>query len=105
MPDIGRDVGRSPGTAREGMSVLAGKLTPIEIKWKEKLGHKDVVGIKKFIEMYGEENVSKRYVACNTRNTFSVSGVADAIDGWDVWKSQMMSLDILPSPTVTSLYE
>lgn len=65
---------------------LDGKLTAVEIKWKEKPGDKDVTGIRKFIEMYGEKSVAKRYVACNTRNTFSVSGIAEAIDGWDVWK-------------------
>ena len=65
---------------------LDGRLTPIEMKWKEKPNERDVAGIRRFVEMYGKENVAKGYVACNTRSRFSVSDVAEAIDGWDVWK-------------------
>ena len=65
---------------------LDGILTPIEIKWKEKPNERDVAGMKRFVEMYGRENVAKGYVACNTRSKFCVSDIAQAVDGWDVWK-------------------
>ncbi len=65
---------------------MNGKLTPVEIKWKEKPGDKDVTGIRKFVEMYGKKHVSRCYVACNTRAAFTVSGIAEAVDGWNVWE-------------------
>ena len=65
-----------------------GILFPIEIKWKQNPGKKDVRGMHKFIEMYGREAGGTNYVACTTSSTYAIESGIEAINAWDVWTLQ-----------------
>jgi predicted AAA+ superfamily ATPase len=61
------------------------KLYPVECKRKENPDKKDIIGILKFIDMYGEKNIGRAYIACNTESRYDITKSITAIAGWKVW--------------------
>ncbi len=61
------------------------KLYPIECKLKENPGKKDIRGIKKISNIYGEQNIAQAYIACRTSSPFLISENIMAVNGFSVW--------------------
>ncbi len=61
------------------------KLIPIECKFKEHPDKADIKAIKKLKKFYGEDQVSKAFIACLTKVPFMVAPDVMAISGWTIW--------------------
>jgi len=61
------------------------QLHPIEIKRTETPGPRDLRGIRKFREFYGDA-VAHAWVACTVRTPIGLDAATTAVDGWAVWE-------------------
>lgn len=62
-----------------------GKLHAIEVKLTERPSRKDLRGLGKLTDFYGEDSIGGRYVACTTSLPFEVASTATAMPGWTTW--------------------
>jgi hypothetical protein len=61
------------------------QLYPVECKLKEKPGKKDLKAIRRLRKFYGEEQVSRAYVACPVDSPFDLEPGITVEPGWQVW--------------------
>lgn len=61
------------------------KLYAIECKRTEKPHGDALRGIRKLIDMYGEETIAHAYIACTVTQAFDVADGITAVPGWQTW--------------------
>ena len=64
---------------------LNGRIYAIECKLTEKPAKRDLRGLRRLTEFYGDEMVARRFVACTTALPFEIVPGATAVPGWTTW--------------------